>query len=201
MSGPDTEEHINQVYKNQNFQAIGLDYWSGSNSGNVGTFKTSTGITYPLCRNASATRGLYQAYEGLDVSMVIDHSGIVRYKGSGVKTAELTAMINNLIGATPISAPESVPQQPSLQQNYPNPFNPSTIISFDLDRGEKVSLKIYDNQGRLVRVLLDNALHAGRHSLYWDGRNKNGLAVSGGNYFYILKAGNFSQTNKMTLLR
>ena len=123
MSGPDTEDHINQVYSNQHFQAIGLDYWSGSNTSTVGGFQQNTGISYPLCMDATATRSVYSAYEGLDVSIVIDQNGIVRYRGSGVNLSEITSMINNLIMTLNIED-EIRPQTVFLYQNYPNPFNP-----------------------------------------------------------------------------
>ncbi len=88
-----------------------------------------------------------------------------------------------------------------LNQNYPNPFNPSTNISFQLSAIQNVSLKIYNNQGRLVRILLENTFHAGKHEVSWDGLNNSGFSVSAGSYYYILQAGNFRQSKKMLLLR
>jgi len=200
LSGSGTEIQINQVYRNQNFQAIGLDYWGSSNADNVGIFQQGTGITYPLSIAASATKNLYQATEGLDVSMVIDHEGILRYRGGGVVIAEIKSMIDNLIGATAIQNHQS-PEKFTLHQNYPNPFNPSTVISFELSRIEKVSLKVYDNQGRFIRSLLNNTMHTGKHEISWDGRNNQGETVSTGVYYYILQTAGFNQTKKMTLIR
>jgi len=62
-------------------------------------------------------------------------------------------------------------------------------------------LKIYDNQGRLVRILMNNIMHPGEHNLDWNGRNDKGEAVSAGVYYYILKAGDLSLANKMILLK
>ena len=39
-----------------------------------------------------------------------------------------------------------------LEQNFPNPFNPSTRIPFELTRGGRVALSIYDVAGRRVRA-------------------------------------------------
>ena len=65
----------------------------------------------------------------------------------------------------------------------------------------KVSLKVYDNQGRFVRSLLGNTMHAGKHELSWDRRNNQGESVSTGVYFYTIKSASFSKTKKMILIR
>jgi hypothetical protein len=184
----------------EDIQAIGLDYWSSSNADNVSDFQMSTEITYPLCIGAAATKTLYQAYEDLDVSMVIDQSGILRYRGGGVNVSEIKAMIDNLINISAIEDKIS-PSKYRLHQNYPNPFNPSTVISFEIQGKEKVSLKVYDNQGRFVRSLLDNTMHAGKHELSWDGRNNQGVSVSAGVYYYTIKSTQFTRTKKMILIR
>jgi hypothetical protein len=200
ISGPGTEIQINQVYGSQNFQAIGLDYWGSSNQENVSIFQQSTGISYPLCISASATKTLYQAYEDLDVSIVIDQAGILRYRGGGVNVSEITSMIDNLIGVSAIEDQKS-PTKFRLHQNYPNPFNPSTIISFEISHIEKVSLIVYDNQGRFIRSLLNNTMHTGKHEISWDGRNNQGESVSAGVYYYRLHTAGFNLTKKMTLIR
>jgi flagellar hook assembly protein FlgD len=60
------------------------------------------------------------------------------------------------------------------------------VISFEISEIKKVSLKIYDNQGRFVRKLLENTLHTGRHEISWDSRNNQGEQVSAGIYYYVL---------------
>jgi hypothetical protein len=190
---------INRVYGQQNFQAIGLDYWDG-NTTNVATFQQVTTVSYPLCFGASGTQALYQAYDAKDVSLVIDQQGIVRYRGGGVNKLEITSMIDNLIFTSSVDDDHS-PEKFALYQNYPNPFNPTTIISFNIDTQTKVSLKVYDNQGRFIRKLLENTMHTGKHEVSWDGRNAHGRPVSAGVYFYVIKTADFRQIKKMTFIR
>ena len=96
---------------------------------------------------------------------------------------------------------DPVPRIDALYQNHPNPFNPSTTIRFSLkDRGI-VSLAIYDVAGRLVRVLVDDVIESGPHELTWDGKDNAGRGVASGVYFYRLRAGEFTDTRKMVLLR
>ena len=88
-----------------------------------------------------------------------------------------------------------------LEQNFPNPFNPSTRIAFGINEPGRVSLRIYDAAGRLVRTLINEEREAGVYSEAWNGRDNVGSAVASGIYFYNLTAGSFKETKKMVLLR
>ncbi len=89
----------------------------------------------------------------------------------------------------------------ALAQNHPNPFNPVTSIAFDLPGSGAVSLRIFDLRGRVVRVLVDGPLEAGRHVVRWDGRDGAGRGVASGAYFYELRAGGQHLVRKMGLLK
>lgn len=95
-----------------------------------------------------------------------------------------------------------VPRVTTLGQNYPNPFNPQTRIEFSLSEKSLVSLRIYDERGRLVRNLVDQTvLSDGEHQIVWLGRDDAGRGVASGVYHYILDNGATVLTRKMTLVR
>lgn len=95
-----------------------------------------------------------------------------------------------------------VPHAFALYQNAPNPFNPTTEIRYDVPAaGGRVTLRIYDAAGRLVRTLVDAAQAAGEKRAAWDGRNNWGHRVATGVYFYRMTAPGFSNTRKMVLLQ
>ncbi|MCH7549318.1 MAG: T9SS type A sorting domain-containing protein, partial [Candidatus Krumholzibacteriota bacterium] len=94
-----------------------------------------------------------------------------------------------------------LPTRTVLRPNYPNPFNPSTVIRYDLAVASQVELRIYDVTGALVKVLESARRPAGRYEVVWGGRNERGRSVASGVYFYRLKAGQFTQTRKMILLK
>jgi hypothetical protein len=89
----------------------------------------------------------------------------------------------------------------ALEQNYPNPFNPSTQIRYEMPKSSRVSLKVYDQRGRLVRTLVEGEQGPGRKTVTWDGRAGNGARVASGIYFYRLQVGETIAQRKMTLLK
>jgi flagellar hook assembly protein FlgD len=60
---------------------------------------------------------------------------------------------------------------------------------------------MYDLAGQLVQTLVNGVVEAGRHQVIWDGTNQQGVLVASGVYFYQLRAGEFTQVRKMSLLR
>lgn len=88
-----------------------------------------------------------------------------------------------------------------LYQNYPNPFNPTTKIRFDLPVAQKVTLKIFNVMGQMVRSLENGIISAGPHHAVWDGKSENGSMVASGIYFYQLKTEKISSTKRMLLIK
>ena len=93
-------------------------------------------------------------------------------------------------------------QQTGLEaRNYPNPFNPETNIEYTLQNPEKVTLRIYNVNGQVVRTLLNGSQSAGTHTVLWNGRNERGAMVPSGLYFYRIDAGKNSLTQGMILMK
>jgi len=74
----------------------------------------------------------------------------------------------------------------ALMQNRPNPFNPETVIPFSLAATGRVTVRIYDVRGRLVRTVLDAVKPAGVHVARWNGSTETGTQSASGVYFYVI---------------
>ena len=98
-------------------------------------------------------------------------------------------------------APPLVPEKYGLFQNYPNPFNPSTTILYNLPASSHVMLEVINSLGQRVKLLVNEIKPAGEYAVSWNGTDKNGDKVASGIYFYRLKAGEYSATRKMVLVR
>jgi hypothetical protein len=66
-------------------------------------------------------------------------------------------------------------------------FANAAEISFELDKPGNVSAAVYDTQGRLLRELQRGLpMASGKHTLQWDGLDRNGVAQAPGDYTWKL---------------
>jgi hypothetical protein len=74
-------------------------------------------------------------------------------------------------------------------------------IAYNTTTPSHVSLKVYDNMGRLVQTLVNAQQPAGEKSVYWDGKDLNKRKVSNGVYFLKLEAEDLTAVHKLILVR
>ena len=146
---------------------------------------TSVGDTIVTVFNNKMMQTFEIDVNGLPIGIVFDPNNYILKKISSVTLAEDL----------------SIPFEFSLSQNYPNPFNPVTKIRYTVPTivtksNIPVQLKVYDILGNRVLTLVDEKKPPGSYEIEFDGSN-----LPSGVYFYTLRAGAFSQTKKMVLLR
>jgi len=61
----------------------------------------------------------------------------------------------------------------------------------------RVSLRVLDVNGRLVRELANATLPAGVHTIHWDGRDARGNWTRGGVYWVQLGTGGLRRQTKL----
>jgi hypothetical protein len=88
-----------------------------------------------------------------------------------------------------------------LEQAVPNPAAYGSLISYYLETPGDATLTVYDAAGKKVKTLAAGFHAAGRHQESWDGRDARGRKVPGGVYFYSLKAGSVTRTQKLVVAR
>jgi len=79
---------------------------------------------------------------------------------------------------------------------HPNPFNPRTRIEFATVRDGRVSVRVFDIQGRLVATVMDGQLPRGQHSY-----ELNGDRLSSGVYMMVLNADGRQVVKRLSLLK
>ena len=84
---------------------------------------------------------------------------------------------------------------------WPNPFNPVTTVGFELESSGYAAMRVYDASGRLVRTLASGIFGTGLHEISWNGTGESGNTLSSGVYFCRFESGDFSDTQKLVLIR
>jgi len=91
---------------------------------------------------------------------------------------------------------EGIPTGFALHEAFPNPFNPTTRIDFDVPVTTNAELTIYNSLGQEVATLANGTMNAGLHTVYFDASS-----LTSGIYFAQLRAGNFTSTQKLVLMK
>jgi flagellar hook assembly protein FlgD len=89
----------------------------------------------------------------------------------------------------------------------PNPSLNNTAITYQMPDRSDISMKIYDTNGRLVKVLVDDRQEPGLYLFDWDGSDVKGRKVANGVYFCKFIAEpvgggeKYTETRKLVYLR
>ena len=87
----------------------------------------------------------------------------------------------------------------TLHPSRPNPFNVSTVISYEVREGARLTAEIFDVAGRKVCTLADAQQSPGPHKLSWNGANDNGARVASGVYFLRIACRDVLRVQKLIL--
>jgi flagellar hook assembly protein FlgD len=76
-------------------------------------------------------------------------------------------------------------------------------VHFGLAKADRVTARVFDVSGRLVRTLVDRNFPAGEHDLYWDGTDDGGRQMERGVYFTQVRYAKtrFTDAKKLTVLK
>ncbi|HBZ01243.1 MAG TPA: hypothetical protein DEO84_08000 [candidate division Zixibacteria bacterium] len=95
--------------------------------------------------------------------------------------------------------PEQAPIPRRYYLHFPHPleFSTQTKLSFDICKTEKVQLKIVDESGRTVKMLVDDVLPAGTNAVIWNAQNDHGQPTTPGIYYCKMIAAEYEATKKI----
>lgn len=132
-----------------------------------------------------------EGFETTDIFSLLV-AGDYIYAGAG--NTVWKRLLSELIGIKTINS--SIPERYNLYQNYPNPFNPETKIKFQVSENENIKITIFNALGQEVKIILNSRVNPGTYEIDYNADNLNS-----GVYYYKMQAGDFSQTNKMVLVK
>jgi hypothetical protein len=86
------------------------------------------------------------------------------------------------------------PFRVTLEQNYPNPVNLGAKIDFSVRERVHIDLSVYNLMGIKIIELVNQDMDPGSYSTYLSVEN-----IVDGIYFYVLKAGTFTETRRFVV--
>jgi hypothetical protein len=150
-------------------------------------------------------------YDGIkDISMKFDAQAVANAIGANGPIQRTLTLTGTWLDGTPFTASDCVeikggkPEPPMPMNNqvvtldpvFPNPFNPVTRIAYELPVAQHVLLSVYDVNGRLIEVLVNETVGGGRHVFEWDAKD-----MASGVYFSVLETDNKRLVQRMTLVK
>jgi len=190
--------HIPGAFQFTPYQSLGIDQmlsnvptdrpvvvygWTGQHSSQVTAYLNLLG---------------YEAYSLKFGANNLFYSQLVAHRWNPASVIDLPLET----GSGPTAAPDTGRPPVAFLGNHPNPFNPATTIAYRLTGAARVTLRIYDLSGQLIRELVGGAEQvAGSHEVTWRGRTETGRTVASGTYIYRLDAGGHTMCRRLTLLK
>lgn len=83
-----------------------------------------------------------------------------------------------------------------IYQNYPNPFNPETSIEYNIPENGFVKLSVYDNSGKLIKILDNSFKSRGKHNLKF-----NASGFSSGIFYCKIEFGGYSDVIRLVMVK
>ena len=74
-------------------------------------------------------------------------------------------------------------------------------MRYEISRTSDVQIRIYNLLGELVKVLRNTRQPAGVYELNWDGTDNQNRLIAGGIFIIEMKAGDFIERQKITMLK
>jgi len=137
---------------------------------------------------APVTVRLANAEEGQSVQ--VRHGGSETRLTAESPSAELTSTEDLSAGL------QGAPEAFALKKTYPNPASGRATVEYALPEQSDVTIAVYDVLGRRVATLADGAKQAGRRTAVLDAGQ-----MPSGTYFVRMRAEDFQQTRRLTVVR
>lgn len=108
---------------------------------------------------------------------------------------------SSLVSVSENNKDNLLPSGIELGPVYPNPFNSGVQVPFSIYSSGRVNLDIFDLLGKKVRTLVNETKPAGKHIVFWNGRDDREDLVNSGVYLMHLRVGNTNLSHKVIHLK
>ncbi len=135
-----------------------------------------------------AKEDLRLLFTSLDVETPLAMTLTANLEGGGTVRATIAATVQ--------------PERKLVARMMPNPLNPETTIRVNMETPDRLSIRLYDIRGRLVRTVMEGVdMPAGVHDIKFDGRGSSGASLPSGRYFYRAETVSERTTGSITIMK
>jgi hypothetical protein len=171
-----------------------LDYWfKGDNKKAINRLNTFIRKVGDLVKGHRITKD--QGQPLIDAAnLIID---MLKAKGEITVNVETPVFDSGHPGTGPVT-------ESTIGLIYPNPSTGSFTANYAVandNEFNKVTIRVYDNNGKPVTTLVDRYMETGRYTVDWDGNFENGSPAPGGTYFVHFRAGDVETVRMIILIR
>lgn len=143
----------------------------------------------PIARDLTANSFVW------NVSGPFTQHARVRVHDSALTAVNDVSAADFLIYTSTTDAPPVAPPAVlAFSAPRPNPARGPVAFVVSLPAAQRVTVDVFDMQGRHVRSLVRGELGGGAHTVAWDGRDDDGVRAASGVYYARMRAGGFEAT-------
>jgi hypothetical protein len=192
-------------------QVLGADIFNGS-AASLQSFENSTGVTFPLLRNAASGAGnenFASVYADRHNYAIVSRQGVVRYHafdlynyGNRYDLDEIRAVVDSLLlNLTDVDG--TAPSRRFALAVAPTPFRASTTIELTNPAPTPLDARIavHDLAGRRIVTPWSGAAPNGVTRVAWDGRSRDGSRVAPGVYLIRSEIGEVRLGRRVVVLQ
>ncbi len=88
-----------------------------------------------------------------------------------------------------------------IENIFPTPFTKTSTLNFTVLNPADLQISVFNISGQLIKTLTSHTYDPGHYSVTWDGTNDSGVFVSSGLYLLNIKAGNKTQSVKISYVK
>jgi len=138
----------------------------------------------------------------LYLNILVGDSGVAHFYWLVTAPGMQDYKVHFTISTDDVSIPGDAPVAPTalISAIYPNPFSADTRIRFELPKGDRVKLEIFNVKGQRIALLTDAYHSVGSHEIVWNGRDAAGRIMPAGVYFSRLSSSDNQSVRKLILL-
>jgi len=181
-------------------QSIDFEYAGGDDAHySVDQLMSTTAIPLYNCEEDISRMFYLQTENYKAISSSVALGALKDSDSLSMKTFLMSEIVNYFLGIITVTDIEEVfAGMQGMEVNaYPNPFTEQINITFKLNKAADVSIRIFDESGRMINNLHEGSLSAGNHSFVWTGNSSLGNRVNNGVYFYSVNVNGESRSGKI----